>query len=220
MQTHQHAVITGGSGSLAQAIGLALQSPDWKIETPGREILDVTNQDLVTRYFSEKKVDLLVCAAGITDDAPLARTSTTSWDRVWNVNFVGAKRCAQAVLPAMCRQQAGHLIFISSHSAIHPPIGQTAYAAAKAALIGMTHDLAQLHGCSNIRVNVILPGFLETRMTAKVAEKRRKEVLNAHHLGRFNTCDSVASFIRFLHHQLPHTSGQLFQLDSRSHRNG
>lgn len=60
-----------------------------------------------------------------------------------------------------------------------------------------------------------MPGFLETRMTEVVTKPRREEILKSHTLGRFNTCHTVGAFIHFLHHQLPHTSGQVFQLDSR-----
>jgi 3-oxoacyl-[acyl-carrier protein] reductase len=110
----------------------------------------------------------------------------------------------------------GHIIFISSRSAKHPPIGQAAYATAKAALLGLTADLASRHGPSNIRVNTVLPGFMETRMTENITQTRRQQVLADHSLGRFNTCRQTAAFIRFLHHELPHTSGQVFQLDSRT----
>jgi 3-oxoacyl-[acyl-carrier protein] reductase len=61
----------------------------------------------------------------------------------------------------------------------------------------------------------VLPGFLETTMTSGVTPMRREQILADHTLGRFNTCAHAAEFIRFLHHQMPHTSGQVFQLDSR-----
>jgi 3-oxoacyl-[acyl-carrier protein] reductase len=115
----------------------------------------------------------------------------------------------------MKRRKSGHVIFISSNSALHPPAGQAAYAAAKAALLGLVGDLAGPCGDFNIRVNAVLPGFLATRMTESVSNTRRAEVLAAHALGRFNTCERTAAFIRFLHFELPHTSGQVFQLDSR-----
>jgi 3-oxoacyl-[acyl-carrier protein] reductase len=112
-------------------------------------------------------------------------------------------------------RSAGHIIFISSQSAIHPPPGQAAYAAAKAALLGLATELACRHGPAGIRINTVLPGFLETRMTAPVSAARKAEVLAGHVLGRFNTCEAVGRFIRFLHQDLPHTSGQVFQLDNR-----
>lgn len=209
------AVITGGNGSLASAIATALRDPDWQIDAPGRAELDVADSQTIRRYLSTRQVDLLVCAAGITRDAPLARLSETAWDETWAVNFRSALACAEAVLPGMRERRRGHIIFISSFSARHPPTGQAAYAAAKAALLGLVADLATRHGPSNIRVNAVLPGFLETRMTENVTLARRSEVLASHTLGRFNTCEHAAAFIRFLHHELPHTSGQMFQLDSR-----
>jgi 3-oxoacyl-[acyl-carrier protein] reductase len=211
----RHAVITGGTGSLGSAIAAALQAPGWSISAPGSKDLDVRDPAAVKNFFHHRHTDLLVCAAGITRDAPIARLTHEAWDDTWSVNFRGALDCANAALPGMIARGSGHIIFISSYSALHPPSGQAAYAAAKAALLGLTADLARRHGQSNIRVNAVLPGFLETRMTSSVTASRRAEILAAHSLARFNTCDRVASFIRFLHHDLPHTSGQVFQLDSR-----
>ncbi len=212
----QHAVITGGSGLLGQAVALALQSPDCSVATPSRDELDMRDETAIRRYFHQRPVDLLVCAAGIIRDAPLLRLTENAWDETWEVNFHGAATCAAAVLPGMIHGKGGHIIFISSFSALHPPLGQAAYAAAKAALLGLVRDLADRHGSSNIRVNAILPGFLETRMTAGVTARRKAEILMDHALGRLNTCHETAEFIRFLHHRLPHTSGQVFQLDSRA----
>lgn len=211
----RHAVITGGTGSLGIAIAAALQAPDWTIAAPGSVQLDVRDATAVREYFHDRDVDLLVCAAGITRDSPIARLTHEAWDEAWSVNYRGALDCANAVLPRMIARGCGHIVFISSHSALHPPAGQAAYAAAKAALLGLVADLASRHGPSNIRVNAVLPGFLETRMTHSVTEKRRAQIRAAHTLGSLNTCDRVASFIRFLHHELPYTSGQVFQLDSR-----
>lgn len=214
---YQHAIITGGTGVLGRAIASALIDPGWRILAPGRNELDVSDESSVQQFFGTRNADLLVCAAGITRDAPLLRLAEAAWDETWAVNFQGAERSARAVLPAMIANGKGHIILISSYSALHPPVGQAAYAAAKSALLGLVADLAHRHGRSGIRVNAVLPGFLETRMTESVTGPRRGEILAAHALGRFNTCRKVAAFIRFLHHDLPHTSGQIFQLDSRVH---
>lgn len=211
----RHAVISGGEGTLGQAIASALQSPGWTVAAPGKNELDVRDPGSVRGFFHERVVDLLVCAAGITRDAPLARMDEAAWDAVWDVNFQGALRCAEAALPGMIERKSGHIVFISSYSANHPPVGQSAYATAKAALLGLVADLAERHGSSNIRINAVMPGFMETGMTKSVSQPRRADVLADHVLGRFNTCEHAAGFIRFLHHDLPHTSGQIFQLDSR-----
>ncbi len=211
----RHAVVTGGTGSLGSCIALKLHSAGWSVSAPGSSELDVRDEAAVSLFFSKRAVDLLVCASGMAIDSLLPRLSEKNWDEMWAVNFHGALACAEAVLPNMTTRQEGHIIFVSSFSALSPPLGQVAYASSKAALLGLTRDLATRHGHSNIRVNCVLPGFLKTRMTATTSAKRRVEVMNSHSLGRFNTCECVAEFIHFLHHHQPHTSGQIFQLDSR-----
>jgi len=208
-------VITGGEGDLARAIGARFNEGDWQVKSPGRRELDVTKPNDVRTYFSHHHPDLLICNAGIIRDAPIAKLDQADWQHVIDVNFHGARRCAIATLEAMLERGSGHILFISSNSAIHPPPGQSAYATAKAALLGITRQLAIEAGPKIIRVNAILPGFLDTEMTSTVSDLRREVIRSAHALGRFNTADAVARFIWHLHHDLPHTSGQIFQLDSR-----
>ena len=200
---------------MGQAVVGAFTSPDWNIAAPSRHELDVLDSIAIKRYLESRPVDLLICAAGVTRDAPLARIQEDAWDEVFAVNYQAAANGAAAVLPRMIRQGRGHIVFISSYSALHPPVGQIAYATAKAALLGLTESLARRNGHHGIRVNAILPGFLETPMTQSMSEKRKTEISMDHTLGRFNTPDAVAKFIRYLHEDLPHTSGQMFQLDSR-----
>jgi NAD(P)-dependent dehydrogenase (short-subunit alcohol dehydrogenase family) len=211
----RHLVITGGEGGLARAIRSVFETAGWHVDAPGRGELDVTDTRAVSAYLTARNPDLLICAAGITRDASLAKLDEQSWDAVMAANYRGAAACAAAVLPAMVRGNRGHIVFISSRSALHPPAGQAAYAAAKAAVLGLTRSLATAYGSHDIRVNAILPGLLETPMTASVSDKRRAEVLAEHVLGRFNTPGAVAKFLLHLHQDLPAVSGQVFQLDSR-----
>lgn len=212
----KHVVITGGTGGLGRAIAETFGQAGWAVAAPGRRDLDLRDEQAISRYFQDRPVDLLVCAAGVIRDAPLLHLSPEAWDDTVTVNFTAARRCANAVVAGMKARGEGHLLFISSRSAVHPPAGQAAYAVSKAALLGLTIDLARCHGADNIRANVILPGFLETPMTASLSDKRRAEILDDHQLQRFNTPSAVASFVFHLHQHLPHTSGQIFQLDSRA----
>lgn len=211
----QRAVITGGAGSLGCVLAAELAAHDIEVDAPGRGVLNVSSKKSIADYFNSKPLDLLICNAGITRDAPIARLNEKEWDEVYQTNYLGALHCAEAAIPQLISKGKGHIIFISSFSAKHPPIGLNAYASAKAALLGLVSDLSVRYGASGIRVNAILPGFLETRMTAEVSDERREQVLAHHALGRFNTCEAVAKFVRFLHLEMPHTSGQQFQLDSR-----
>ncbi|MEI6176473.1 MAG: SDR family NAD(P)-dependent oxidoreductase [Verrucomicrobiota bacterium] len=213
---NRFAIVIGGSGGIGQALVTELSLNSWQVEAPGSHDLDVRDPKAIRSYFTGKTPDLFVYAAGITRDALLVRSSEKDWDETWSVNFTGAALCTTAVIPAMIARKFGHIVLLSSWSALHPPVGQAAYAASKAELLGLANNLARTHGPSNIRINTILPGFLETRMTTHISAERRQEILKDHVLGRFNTCASVASFIRYLHEELPHTSGQVFQLDSRT----
>ncbi len=208
-------VITGGKGALAQAIASEFSKARWSVEAPGRDELDVRNQKSVTDYLFHREIDLLICAAGITRDEPLVGLSELLWNEVIDTNLDGPARCVKAVVNGMMRRKRGHIVLISSFSAIHPPKGQTAYAASKAGLIGLSNALAKEFGPIGIRVNAVLPGFMETPMTRKLSTARIEEIRRDHVLGNFNTPDRVARFIRLLEEEMPYTSGQVFQLDSR-----
>jgi len=208
-------VITGGAGGLGRALATAFADAGHEVLAPGRDELDVADAAAVKEYFKGREPGLLICNAGITRDALLGKLSGEDWDEVMRVNLRGAALCAAAGSRGMVRARAGHIVFISSHSAIHPPAGQTAYAAAKAGLIGLTMSLAKELGPAGVRVNAVLPGFLETRMTAGLSEERKEQVRREHVLGRFNTAEAVGEFLVALHVRMPHTSGQVFRLDSR-----
>jgi 3-oxoacyl-[acyl-carrier protein] reductase len=212
----QHLILTGGSGGLGTALRHAFADSTWEITAPTRMELDVGDVEAIRPWFYNRPVDLLICCAGLTEDSLLLKMDESSWDRVQAVNFQGAAACAKAAIPRMQKSGCGHVIFISSHSALHPRVGQTAYATAKAALLGLTDSLSKTYGDYNIRVNAILPGFMETKMTRSLSSSQRAEILKTHALGRFNTPETVAKFCRFLHESLPETSGQILQLDSRS----
>lgn len=212
----QTALVTGGEGDLGKAIASALRGAGVKVHAPGRAQLDVIDKNSVKKYIGQlSQLDLLVCNAGLTDDGLLAQMAEEHWDHVMSVNLKGAFLCAREAARSMAKQRQGHIVFISSFSAIHPPVGQANYASAKAALLGLMKSMAQELGKRDVRVNAVLPGFLETKMTSSLGDDTKQASLGRHVLGRFNTPEAVGDFITFIHHQMPHTSGQMFNLDSR-----
>ncbi len=210
------AVITGGEGDLASAIRESLEAAGYEVHAPGRSELDVSKSSSVASFFNEiQQLDLLINAAGTVRDGPFLKMSEDSWNEVIKVNLKGTFLCCQAAAKIMAKQRSGHLIQIGSYSAIHPPAGQANYAAAKAGVIGLTKSLAKEFGKRNIRANCVLPGFLETKMTAEMSQAAIDTAKEKHSLGRFNTLEEAAKFITFLA-DTGHISGQVFQLDSRS----
>jgi NAD(P)-dependent dehydrogenase (short-subunit alcohol dehydrogenase family) len=157
-------LITGGDGSTARAIASLFKQRDPVVEIylPSRSEMDVTDELQVIDYIKQHPCDLLICAAGSTEDQLIGKTSEESWDRVMQVNLRGAVLCAKEASKSMLKQRCGHIIFISSYSAVHPPAGQIAYASAKAGLLGVTKALAKEWGRTNIRVNTISPGMINT----------------------------------------------------------
>ena len=211
-----HIVVTGGAGGLARAIVTAL--PGDVVHAPPRTELDVRDEAQVDAYFGRlERLDVLVVNAGLTRDAALANLSMADIDEVLAVNLRGAFLCVRAAVRLMIKQRSGHVLLIGSRSGKNGPRGQTAYAAAKAGLVGLGQSVAKEYGGRNIRCNVVLPGFLETRFTAHVTKKRLAEIREDHVLGRFNTAENAGRAIAFLA-RLDHVSGQVFTLDSRIDR--
>jgi 3-oxoacyl-[acyl-carrier protein] reductase len=220
MQSAPVAIITGGKGALATALREHLEELGWIVHAPGREALDVTQSASVANFFAGiDRIDLMVNNAGIRHDALLARQAEADRDAVLDVSLRGAFLCCRAAAAIMSRGGSGHIVNIGSHSALSGPAGQTAYAAAKAGLAGLTKSLAAELGPAGIRVNCILPGWLETKFTRDVPEAARDNALDGQTLGRFNTVADAARFIAFLH-SMGAVSGQVFLLDSRIFRHG
>jgi 3-oxoacyl-[acyl-carrier protein] reductase len=211
-----HILISGGEGDLARAVQKEFSRD--AVHAPGRKEMDVRDEAQIEAYFSRlERVDVLIANAGLTRDGAVTALPSDDFNEVVNANLRGAFLCARAALKFMLRQRSGHIVLIGSRAARRGTRGQSAYAAAKAGLVGLAQSVAKEYGARNIRCNVVLPGFLETRMTAGLSAQRRETVREEHALGRFNTVENAARFIAFLA-RLDHVSGQVFTLDSRLDR--
>lgn len=180
--------------------------------------MDVRDEKQVDAFFSGlEQLDVLIANAGVARDGLVASLNADDFADMVNTNLRGAFLCARAALKLMVRQRHGHIILIGSRAARYGPRGQSAYAAAKAGLVAFAQTIAKEYGGRNIRCNVVLPGFMETKMTAGLTKDRKEAVLTEHALDRFNTPENAARFIAFLA-RLDHVSGQVFTLDSRIDR--
>jgi 3-oxoacyl-[acyl-carrier protein] reductase len=211
-------LITGGEGGLGRALAAEFSQRGAEVQAPGHRALDVRDEASVQAWFATRdRLDVLVANAGLTRDRSVTSLGPDDFDAVVETNLRGAFLCARAALKIMIAQRRGHLLLIGSRAARHGTHGQSLYAAAKAGLIGFAQSVAREYGARNVRCNVVLPGFLETPMTAVLPAARREVVRGEHALGRFNTPENAARFIAFLA-ELDHVSGQVFTLDSRIDR--
>ena len=214
-------LVTGGDGTLAQAVKTCFETAGHQVAAPGRRSLDVRDSASIEAFLRQvpEPIDLLVNQAGGLQDGPLLTMTEGAWDSVVNTHLKGTWQVSKAYF-ATLQGRPGHLLQIGSFAGLSGPAGQANYAAAKAGLIGLTQSLAREWGRFSVRANVVLPGFLETSMTEGLTPTQRERFRAQHVLDSFNTVGHVAKFIRFLHEEMPHVSGQVFQLDSRVRRPG
>jgi len=164
---------------------------------------DVTSASEVDRAFEEIErsfgaVEVLVCAAGITDDTLLLRMSEERWNNVIETNLTAVYRTAKRALGPMVRARRGRIVLISSVVAFIGSAGQVNYGASKAALVGFARSLAREVASRTITVNVIAPGFVATDMIAVLGEDRVASLISMVPLGRRADPDEIASAVEFL----------------------
>jgi 3-oxoacyl-[acyl-carrier protein] reductase len=143
-------------------------------------------------------VEVLVCAAGITDDTLLLRMSEERWGNVIETNLTSVFRTTKRAVGPMVRARRGRIILISSVVAFMGSPGQSNYGASKAALVGFARSLAREVASRNITVNVVAPGVVATDMIAAVGEERVTALTAMVPLGRQATPDEIASAVEFL----------------------
>ncbi len=159
-------------------------------------------------------VDILVNNAGITRDALFLRMTDDKWDEVLNTNLRGVFLCTKAVVPMMLAKRWGRIINVSSVVGFIGNVGQTNYAAAKAALLGFTKSLAKELGVRHITVNAVAPGFIVTDMTAALSEEMRERYLSQIALRRFGQPEEIAEAVAFLASEAArYITGQVIVVD-------
>lgn len=167
--------------------------------------------ELIGKTFG--RLDNLINNAGVSLDGLLVRCREEDWQRVFDVNLKGCFHCTRAVFPLMGNAGGGHVVNISSFSGVKGRGGQAAYSASKAALIGLGMTLAREMAEHNIRVNTVLPGYMETAMgegSPQALERAEQESI----MHRLSDPREVADFIAFLC-STKGITGQVFSLESR-----
>ena len=143
-------------------------------------------------------VTLLVNNAGIAGQIQFQDITDEQWHRYLSVNLGGARNPIQAVLPHMLHVKAGSIVNISSIWGLRGASCEVAYACTKAALIGLTRSLALELAPSQIRVNCVAPGVINTDMVQVLGQETLRQLAEETPLGRLGTPEDVAHAVVFL----------------------
>lgn len=219
------AVVTGGSRGIGRACAIALAEAGSTVAVTFRSDdvaaketveaaralggtaealrLDVTDADEVAAVFTEIQdalgpIGVLVNNAGMSRDGLMLKYPPAALAQTLQTNLAGAFVCSQRALPGMLKQRWGRIVNMSSAVALRGNAGQTAYAASKAGLLGLTRSLAREVGRRGITVNAVCPGLIETDMTTGLSEDARTSLVASTPAERLGTPQEVAAVVRFL----------------------
>jgi len=141
---------------------------------------------------------VLVNNAGVAIDQLLVRLKDEDLERQLAINLKAAFYLCRAAARPMMKQRQGSIVNLGSVVGEMGNVGQTAYAATKAGLVGFTKSLARELASRNIRANVVTPGFIDTDMTRDLPEEVRAKMLESIPLGRLGSAEEVAAVVAFL----------------------
>lgn len=154
------------------------------------------------------KIDVLINNAGIARINMFSDVTEKEWDEIMNVNLKSAFFTIQEVLPSMIHQKKGLIINISSIWGLVGASCEAVYSASKAGLDGLTKSLAKELGLSNIRVNGIAPGIIDTNMNSNLDEKIKKEIEKEIPLGKIGKPEDIYKCAKWLIED-DYTTGQI-----------
>ena len=220
------ALITGASRGIGRAIGVDLAKHGADLALIGRDrqaleetaatckearqdvktliiTADVADQSAVENAVADTvrefgRLDFAISNAGQTLDTLLLRLQPEALDQHFAVNLKSAFYLCGAVARPMMKARSGSIVLMSSIVGLTGNAGQSAYAASKAGLLGLTKSLAKELGSRNIRVNAVAPGFIETAMTQKMPDAAKESLLKSTALGRAGKPEDVSGVVSFL----------------------
>ncbi len=164
---------------------------------------DVSDIEQVRRMIKETQrqfgfIDVLVNNAGAAQQKLFTDITQDDYNRIFDINVRGTFNCCQSVVPEMIARQRGKIINVSSMWGVTGASCEVHYSAAKAAVIGFTKALAKEVGPSNIQVNAVAPGLIDTKMNAELDEQTIKLLAEDTPLCRIGKPEEVARLIHFL----------------------
>lgn len=188
------------SGQRAITLASSLEQQGCQVLPFKADVSDRHQVEVMVRAGLKKfgSIDVLVNNAGIAQQKLFTDITEEDWDRMLDVNVRGVFNCCQSVVPHMIKQKEGKIINISSIWGITGASCEVHYSAAKAAVIGFTKALAKELGPSNIQVNCVAPGIIDTDMNAELDLSARETLLQDTPLLRFGTPEDIAHTVFYL----------------------
>lgn len=217
MTNSKKVLITGGATGIGRAAAIEFKNRGYNvfitynrtpcdIEGVNKIKCNLENVVEIENLFGKiGDIDVLVNNAGISLVKMINDTSEEEYDRINNINEKAYFFCAKFAALSMIKKHSGAIINVSSMWGQCGASCEVAYSMSKAAVIGLTKALAQELAPSNITVNCVSPGIIDTRMNSQFD---KKELENEVPLGRLGTPEEVAKAILFLA-ESSYTTGQI-----------
>jgi 3-oxoacyl-[acyl-carrier protein] reductase len=237
----RNAIVTGGSLGIGRAIAVALARAGANValnyrkhDTEARQVVaevealgrrglavqaDVASFDnaqaMVDKVVAELGgLHILVNNAGINRDGVIWKMTEEMWDQVIATDLKGYFNYIRAAAPVMRTQNFGRIINITSINGLRGKFGQSNYSAAKAGIIGLTKSVARELGKSQVTVNAVAPGLIETDMMAAMPAEMKQRALAETVLDRLGTPEDVAAVVVFLASEgARHVTGEVIRVD-------
>ncbi len=181
----------------------------YRADVTQKEEVQKMVQDIINKY---GKIDILINNAGISQIKPFADIEEEEWDNMINNNLKSVYLVTKQVIHNMIQKREGTIINISSIWGITGGSCEVHYSAAKAGIIGFTKALAKEMALSNITVNAIAPGMIETDMNGELTSEDVIEIQKEIPLGRIGKPEEIAKTVKWLI-QTPYITGQVIRID-------
>jgi short-subunit dehydrogenase len=176
------AVVTGASMGLGRQMAIDLRHAGARVIGIARgadELVDITldvgDAEAVHEAFDQiltqhGRIDVLINNAGIEERRSVLHTTPPDVERTMRVNFGGVVNCCLAAIPSMVRHGSGDIVNVSSAAGRSPVPGTAAYCASKAAIIAFSESMSYELASRGVRVHVLFPGYVPTRLSTKAVE--------------------------------------------------
>lgn len=211
------AIIVGASSDIGMAIStnfakngynVALTYNSKKIDIENKTAktykLDLENKEQIKEVFSKisndfKSIDTLVFCAGVAQKrAIIFDVSDDEIDNLFEVNTKSAIRCIREFTKIVSGKNPANIVLVGSFVEKNGCSCESVYTSSKAALTGLAKSLASELGNLEIRINVVAPGFIDTKMNNNLTKEEKEEIAQMTPLQRLGTTEDIANAVEFL----------------------